>query len=129
MKKIAIVGVGGIGSHMIDHINSLCAAGELKNFEFTIYDDDVVEPKNLKYQRFQDKDMGAPKVEALYSNYLDIPYFRAENKKVLAKDLDGFDLVIICVDSGDWRKSFFAYTKAPQQWIDLRSEGLSLIHI
>jgi len=126
MQRVAIVGVGGIGSHLVDHINALCAAGEFKNFEFTIFDDDVVEPKNLKYQKFQDKDMGAPKVEALYSTYLDIPRFIPENRRVQAKELTNYHMVVICVDSGEWRKSFFSQTKAPQQWIDLRSEGRSL---
>lgn len=125
-KRIAIVGVGGIGSHLMDHVNQLSAAGEFVGWHFTIFDNDIIEPKNLKYQKFSDKHMGMPKAEALYETLLDIPKFDAINRKATVEELSAnYDVVVICVDSGKWRREFFEKCAEQENlyWIDLRSEG------
>lgn len=124
--KVAIVGVGGIGSHLMDDINQLCAAGQFKNWHFHIYDDDVVEPKNLDYQRFKDEDMGLLKVTAVEQACLDILLFSSYNKRVNPEELKKMDIVVSCVDSGAWRRKFFdilGTSTSLKFWIDLRSEG------
>lgn len=118
--------MGGIGSHLMDDLNQLCAADQFKNWRFYIYDDDVVEPKNLTYQRFNDDQMALPKVLAVEQNCLDILNLSSYNKRIQPQELKEMDIVVSCVDSGSWRKKFFEIlgtSNTLKFWIDLRSEG------
>ncbi len=121
--KIAIVGMGGIGSHLIEHINQLAEYNQFANCEFTAFDNDTVEPKNLMYQRFGDADVGKPKVKAIFDKYLCAPQV-IQNNFATPEMLMSYDIAIICVDSGPWRKGFFNKVEGSDLfWIDLRSEG------
>ena len=47
MRRIMIIGAGGIGSHLISFL------GRLGIYDITVFDDDNVEKKNLTYQKIQ----------------------------------------------------------------------------
>jgi hypothetical protein len=129
IHNVAVIGMGGIGSHLMDHINQLSGVGEFEDWTFTIFDDDTIEPKNLQYQKFADAQMGMYKVDAVYENCMDIKQLTAENKRVTPDELTKiFDVVIICVDSGKWRREFFEKhaVNSDMYWIDLRSEGRTI---
>lgn len=123
--KVAVVGMGGIGSHLMDHLNQLVGEGQFENWEFTIFDDDNYEQKNLKYQKFNDDQVGMDKVEAVFENCINILKLTPEARRATPKELAAkFDIVVVCVDSGPWRKAFFEKTMDRLQfWVDLRSEG------
>lgn len=123
MKNIAIIGAGGIGSFLVMELNRLAENSQLNDAKFTICDGDIVELKNLKYQNFDESDIGKNKAAALYEKCV---YLLASAKStyVEANDLQQFDLVVSCVDSADWRKAMFTELNSKEKmWIDLRSEG------
>ncbi len=126
MKQIAIIGAGGIGSFLIGELERLAENDQLANIHFTVFDGDIVEHKNLKYQNFVEKDIGKNKAQAMLGKcvFLDM----VVNKVFAnAKDLTGFDAVVSCVDSSDWRKEMFKVLEPKgTMWIDLRSEGRAI---
>ncbi len=56
MKKVAIIGGGGIGSYLVDELYRLIMADQM-DLEISVFDDDVVESKNIKYQNFNIKNL------------------------------------------------------------------------
>ena len=51
MRKVMIIGAGGIGSFLIPQLN------RTKLYKLTVYDPDIVEEKNLTYQNFTEDDI------------------------------------------------------------------------
>lgn len=125
MERVAVIGMGGIGSHLMYHVNQLCGAEQFKNYEFTIFDDDTIEPKNLAYQHFLDEHMGLAKVAAIDAQCWMIPRLILKRERADAKTLaNDYSVVISCVDSAGWRRDFFSTSAEKlKYWIDLRSEG------
>ena len=114
MKKIAdsksllIVGAGGIGSTLVDVlIPALRRIGI--NCEIIIMDGDLVEATNLGHQRFTSDDIGLSKVEALVQRHIAVNE-SGVTVRAIAEDLrnveqlQGADLVIVCVDSPEPRR-------------------------
>ena len=91
MRKIMIIGAGGIGSFLVSFLDRIGL------YDITIYDDDLVENKNLTYQNYGLVDVGDKKVDAIVrksSNVTGEPYF------VLVKEqLANYDLVVCCADN------------------------------
>mgnify|MGYP001345674736 CR=1 FL=1 len=109
MRKILIIGVGGIGSYLapILHKTGL--------YEITIADPDDVEEKNLSYQNFEVNALDLNKVSALknktkcYNHYNDIGIRLGIQFPILTrKQIEGYDLVICCADNLDVRKLLYA---------------------
>lgn len=126
MTSIAIIGAGGIGSFLVTELDRLGENDQLEHAKFTVFDGDIVEHKNLKYQRFDETDIGYNKVSALYKKCLFLK-MRPMDTFAKVEDLVDFDLVVSCVDSSDWRKEMFTeLEKKNTMWIDLRSEGRAL---
>lgn len=90
-----------------------------------MYDDDVVEEKNIKYQNFNTRQIGLDKTEALcdsYSTYL------GKLKRLSKEDirqLAGPDTVfMICVDNAPTRKEVYnAWAEQGGYFVDSRAEG------
>lgn len=127
MKKILIVGAGGIGSWLISTLSDLQMKHQLKDTQITIIDDDTIDTKNLGYQNFKDSDIMDYKAEVMGLRY------RCEHKvgRILSNtDLDGYDCIVSAVDNAKFRKLMFKFVFAeghdPIYWIDLRSEGTSI---
>ena len=63
MKKIMVIGAGGIGSFLIPLLN------RVKEYEITVWDNDIVEEKNLSYQDFNAEDVGKYKTDVMAMRY------------------------------------------------------------
>tara|TARA_R100001591_G_scaffold38694_1_gene50080 strand:+ start:9278 stop:9853 length:576 start_codon:yes stop_codon:yes gene_type:complete len=118
MRKIMIIGAGGIGSFLVSFLDRIGL------YDITIYDDDLVENKNLTYQNYGLIDVGDKKVDAIVrksSNVTGEPYF------VLVKEqLANYDLVVCCADNLAVRRLLYKEGHGEDienKWLDLRSQG------
>ena len=59
MRKILVIGAGGIGSYLISFLD------KLDLYEIQVNDDDKVETKNLTYQNFTFDEVGKHKVDCM----------------------------------------------------------------
>jgi len=117
MRRILIIGVGGIGSYLTPLLL------KTDNYDITIADPDIVEEKNVSYQNFGMHQLGAAKVNSLELSY---PCTRLPYPILTDKQLNGYDLIICCADNLDvrrlvYRQGFQSNCKA--QWLDLRAQG------
>lgn len=118
MRKIMIIGAGGIGSFLVSFLDRIGL------YDITIYDDDLVENKNLTYQNYGLSDVGDKKVDAIVrksSNVTGEPYF------VLVKEqLANYDLIVCCADNLAVRRLLYKEGHGEDienKWLDLRSQG------
>jgi len=119
--RVAVIGCGGIGSYFAQHIDRLLDLGQIKDHSFTFFDDDTVEKKNILYQNFEPGDIGELKTSALEFRFLNLAF---ENRRVELKDLNGYDLVILCADNNLIRRhAFKAFTDSNIPFIDARANG------
>lgn len=118
-----VIGCGGNGSWLLRHIHRLIKKDQIpQTVEFTLYDDDNVEKKNLLYQDFEMKDVLDNKAQVMANRYDMV----AKGKRVKdAKEFEPFDIVIAAVDNPDLRELLYRYMdKNPEKyWIDVRAEG------
>ncbi|KYK22730.1 hypothetical protein AYK24_00450 [Thermoplasmatales archaeon SG8-52-4] len=126
-RRIAVVGGGGIGSYFCRELYNFEQHGQYGAYsiEVTVWDDDTVDTKNLKYQNFQEFDLGDKKSEVLGMKY----NFDYEVDRLTEESqLDAYDIVIAAVDNSQFRKLLYHWAeKNPEKhWIDLRSEGRSV---
>lgn len=99
--RIHIVGCGSVGATVAEN---LARCGLTK---FTLWDFDVVEPKNLANQIFRVKDIGKPKVEALKDILMDINPEIDADIKLKPKGWNGEQLngfVFLAVDNIELRR-------------------------
>jgi molybdopterin/thiamine biosynthesis adenylyltransferase len=103
MKRVVIVGVGALGSHLVPLLRN-------EEIELKIIDFDRVERRNISAQLHFVKSVGKKKVEALkqamqfcYQYKLNVVSHRltSENDQQL---LGGADLIIDCLDNGESRR-------------------------
>jgi len=113
-----IIGAGGIGSFLVSFLDRIGL------YDITIYDDDLVENKNLTYQNYGLSDVGDKKVDAIVrksSNVTGEPYF------VLVKEqLANYDLIVCCADNLAVRRLLYKEGHGEDienKWLDLRSQG------
>lgn len=60
--KLAIIGLGGIGSWFVFRYNFRKRTYQFQDIESCVgFDPDVVEEKNLKHQLYSEEDVGLPK--------------------------------------------------------------------
>ena len=124
MKKVLVIGAGGIGSYLCQELHQLRHQW-IGKAKFTYIDDDQVEEKNIKYQNYVDEDILDFKTDSLKTRY------RVNNivgKVTSNKDLTGYDLIILAVDNNQVRCLAAKYCfKNKVQMIDLRSEGRTIM--
>lgn len=119
--KIGVIGCGGIGSYFASHINRLVGLGQIKNANFTFFDDDKVEKKNILYQNFDPGDIGIDKTSALEFKCLNLSFV---NQRVGYKELTGYDLIVLCADNNLIRRNAFkTYQDFKIPFIDARANG------
>lgn len=125
LKNIAIVGVGGIGSHLTEMMYDY---GVNRNqfpfaeYNIDVYDDDTVDTKNLLHQNFRDEDLNCMKVQVMADRFLVNPIPRFATKE----DFGKYDLIFCCVDSMVFRKELYQWSwanPAKTFWIDGRCES------
>ena len=132
MKKMLIVGVGGIGGAFTELVTRAAAFSNLTSkigpITISLMDADLVEKHNLPHQRFSTKDIGRSKVEALANQLRDAGV--DESQGVILNpivenlssdtDLSEYDIVVIAVDREEPRRLVHENAKA---WLDLRCRG------
>ena len=70
--NLFVIGCGGTGSFVVQHLARLMASGDLvaeRIAGLTLVDFDIVEPKNVARQLFVPADLGHPKAEVLARRY------------------------------------------------------------
>ena len=108
--KILIIGVGGIGSYIIEEIKDCVVQNQIDfNTKFYISDDDIVEIKNIKYQNYKEEDVGDKKTLSLERRYRDTINIIPMTNIISSAQLKEFDLIICCADNFRVRKIIFEY--------------------
>lgn len=100
-ERIHIIGCGSVGATIAELLARLGLT------KFTIYDFDVVEPKNLANQIFVQQDVGQTKVEAVKRILTDINTAIENDLRIQASGWDGQRLsgyVFLAVDNIDLRR-------------------------
>ena len=112
MNKILVIGVGGIGSYLVEILN------KTRCYDITVADPDKYELKNVTYQYCNANDIDFNKAERVkhkYGNVTAIPY-----PILTAKQIWGYDLVVCCADNLDVRRLLY---RDGDRWLDLRAQG------
>ena len=127
MIKLAIIGAGGINSRTIEHLSKMLATFYTDSYIYVkIFDDDIVEEKNLLRgnQNFKVEDLMLPKAEVLGKRYkFDHEVCRITEENISEK-LDGFNDIIMGVDSHKVRRLIYNYTLTNNLYcLDLRAQG------
>jgi len=119
--KVSVIGCGGIGSYLAQHLDRLIDLEQIKDTTFIFYDDDIVELKNILYQNFKTSDIDTKKTEALSLRYINLKFKAIRLTKDLMKDTD---LIVLCVDNNTTRKDAWeVYTRHAIPFIDSRANG------
>ena len=128
MQRILIIGVGGIGSWLVNRLDWLNEQNQM-SAEIHAYDHDIVEEKNMRYQDFTVEDLYENKAVSLDIRFdTDNRWFFGHDEKVLDSEVfKDYDLVVSAVDNLKFRK--LMYEKCECFWIDLRSEGRTIMAI
>ena len=114
MRKILVIGAGGIGSFLIPVLDKVGL------YDITVADPDKVETKNLPYQNFRKSDVSLHKVGSMKARYESVTL--ASSFPILSeKQMKGYDLVICCVDNIGLRRTM--YNCKDLKWLDLRAQG------
>tara|TARA_R100000152_G_C6776041_1_gene204896 strand:+ start:37 stop:627 length:591 start_codon:yes stop_codon:yes gene_type:complete len=123
MRKVMLIGAGGIGSYLADFLSRINHAKTGKLYSLTVFDDDKIETKNLSYQNFHPDEVGKHKVMSLYDKF----ECDAEPYPVLVKEqLKGYDLVVCCADNLAVRRLLYRQgygEEAEIKWLDLRAQA------
>jgi len=100
--RINIIGCGSVGSTVAENL-ARCGVTN-----FTLWDFDIVEPRNIANQMFTQNDIKRPKVEALRDIILAInpdaaPYITLEPSGWKGKMMSGY--IFLCVDNIELRRA------------------------
>ena len=121
--EIAVIGCGGIGSFYAQHIDRLIELEQISD-NFTFFDDDKVELKNILYQNFDSGDIDSPKTDALALKFFNIQF---ELRRVAGNELTTYDLVVLCADNNKIRREAFSiYESDKIPFIDSRANGKAI---
>lgn len=113
MRKILIIGVGGIGSFLVQFLD------KVELYDISVADPDTVERKNIPYQNFTEEDIGKNKASVMGNRYRSIK--GGSQYPILSEQqMKGYDLVICCVDNLGVRKTLY---NTSLKWLDLRAQG------
>ena len=127
--EIAVIGAGGIGSHMLSTIVPALHRGELlestEQITIRIYDSDKVSEENLAHQRFMPEDVGKHKVTAIVES---LAPFTSDRLQLVAcpwdvredSDMKPADLTVVAVDSAIARRVVHS---SDSIFLDLRCLG------
>jgi len=113
MRKVLVIGAGGIGSFLIPLLDKVGL------YSITVADPDNVERKNLPYQNFTEEDIGENKASVMGNRYRSI-IGGSQYPILTEKQMQGYDLVISCVDNLGLRKTLY---NSNVKWLDLRAQG------
>lgn len=115
--NVLIAGTGGTGGWFIPLLSHFANNFHRKELTITLFDDDVVEEKNIKRQNFNIQDIGKNKAE-VFANRYDIFPLNVVTEKMTSSLLDMMymsddentcNLIIGCTDSKNFRKEIINY--------------------
>ena len=119
--KVGVIGRGGIGSFFAQHIDHLIELKQIPGMDFTFFDDDVVETKNILYQNFEPRDIDSQKTEALELRFFNINFIA---KRCSLDQISKFGLVVLCADNNLIRREAFEnWVTNRVPFIDARANG------
>ena len=130
MKKIAIIGCGGINSWFVMHLKEVLILFD-KNEDIslvTLFDEDFVEEKNLlrKNQNFEIENLMENKAEILANRYkfmCNKVFITEQNLNLL----DNCDDIILGVDNNKTRQMIYQYCHKNKKYLlDLRAQGTQM---
>lgn len=99
--KIAIIGAGGIGSHLIHMLVNTIGPDD----SITVFDGDKFEERNLERQLFGKDMIAENKASAMFMMYNTLADIKAEDRFVLSPDeIKDFDLVFCVPDNNTARR-------------------------
>ena len=127
--EIAVIGAGGIGSHLVSALIPALHRGGLlestKRITVRLYDSDTVTEENLAHQRFTYDDVGMHKVTAIERSMC--PFTGARLRVVAcpwdvrdASNMTPADLIVVAVDSAEARRVVHS---SGTTFLDLRCLG------
>lgn len=129
MRKIAIVGCGGVNSWATKHLHKLVDDYDKKELIYVkLFDKDEVEEKNLlrSNQNFEVEDLMKQKAEVLAKRY----GFDFNNVLITKENLNllsNFDDIILGVDNNKTRKLIYEFAlKNNKYLLDLRAQGTQM---
>jgi len=132
--KVLLVGCGGNGAQMLMGLASLdLALGAIssRSLQVTVVDDDTVSEANLGRQPFYRCDLGASKARTMVERVNlahGLAWKAVHGRAPEAAGVEGFDLLISCVDTAAGRRALGAaiaqcngdyHHKGPRYWLDL----------
>jgi len=112
-RKVLIIGAGGIGSFLIPLLD------KVGMYDISVADPDKVETKNLTYQNFSKEAVNVNKAKWQEHSYDSVKNYSAY-PILTAKQMQGYDLVVSCVDNLGLRKTMY---NTSLKWLDLRAQG------
>lgn len=107
--NVALVGLGGTGSEMLDSLARIhCALVALGHpgFKVAVIDGDTVSPSNVGRQRFSPHDVGLNKASVLvhrYNLFYGLAWDAVPRFLDNSLPLRGFDVLVTCVDKASVR--------------------------
>ena len=113
MRKILIIGTGGIGSFLTQYLDKVGL------YNITVADPDSVETKNLTYQNFKRGHVGQNKASVMMNEYETVNHY-SKFPILTEKQMQGYELVICCVDNLSVRRTLY---NTSIKWLDLRAQG------
>ena len=113
MRKVLVIGAGGIGSFLIPLLD------KIGMYAITVADPDIIEAKNIPYQNFTKEEIDVHKVIAIQNRY-DNVLISSKYPILTEKQMQGYDLVICCVDNLGVRRTLY---NTSLKWLDLRAQG------
>lgn len=129
MRKVAIVGAGGINSWFAQHLSELIKIFGKDDLIFVkIFDDDVVEEKNLRRgnQNYLPNELMEKKAQAL-AKRLQYDFNNVFITEANINLLDNFDDIIIGVDSHKVRRLIYDYAIKNKKYVlDMRAQGTQI---
>jgi len=124
MKRLLIIGCGGVGSYLANSLYNYEYSEQLLDLNIKIADGDEVNLSNLTYQNFSEEDILDNKAKVLANKYNFLYIDRFITFPEDYENLKTFDFIISAVDSAKFRREFFTFMdKNEIYWMDLRSTG------
>lgn len=122
--RVLQIGCGGIGSYLIEEIVDCIEQEQITAFtEICVADGDIVEVGQIQYQNFKLDEVGENKASAVSDRFREI-VLPIPKRIAQEKQLNSFDLIILCVDNEKTREMVIRYChKNDREFIDLRATG------
>lgn len=125
--KVAVIGAGGTGSHVLTGLAQLhyamVALGHPGGLDVKVFDADTVSETNVGRQMFFPSDIGQNKASVLIQRInmaMGLDWEAVPQRLTQKSSLNGYDLVIGCVDNRSTRKIIKNhYFSRPTYWLDM----------